>query len=290
MTEISLHLGAHKTATTWLQTRLEAALPALRAIGVDYEPLDPFRRAFADKLDVVMHQGETPERMEELRAAIAGYLSRGAERFIASDENIIGQCNPIVNSGRLYGGMKGRLEKLAALLPEPPSSVVFTLRSYAPFFSSVYVESLWHGIFNPFDEFRARLVTDDGLWLRVVHNLVAAFGAERVRILRFEALQASLPAALEALCGQKVDPALLPESHDRRERLSARAVEELGRLAAKTDRRSARRRLGEFAESFPRSPDFPAFDPWSAEERARLDALYAEHLARIAERWPGVLI
>jgi hypothetical protein len=290
MTEIVLHLGAHKTATTWLQKRLEAGLPALRAIGVDYEPLGPFRRAVADPLDEVIHQGETPERLAALRGALEGYLSRGAARFIASDENILGQCNPIVNSGRLYGTAKRRAQTVASLLPAPPAMTLLTIRSYAPFLASVYCESLWHAKFNSFEEFRARLVTDDGLWVRVVQGLVDVFGAERVRIVRYETLQASLPAMLHALCGQEVDPAQLPESTDRNERLSARAVEELGRFAEETNRLTARRRLREFANRFPRSAEFPAFDPWTEEERARLDALYAQHLATIAERWPGVLI
>jgi hypothetical protein len=290
MTEIALHLGAHKTATTWLQSRLEAGLPALRAIGVDYEPLDPFRRAFADRLDEAIHQGATPERVAALRGTMEGYLSRGAARFIASDENIIGQCNPIVNSGRLYGMSKARLGQLAALLPAPPAMTLFAVRSYAPFFASVYCESLWHGVFNTFDEFRARLVTNDGLWVRVAENLVGAFGAGRVRLVRFEKLPSSLPAMLEALCGRAVDPALLPESEDRRERLSARAVEEFEQLALATDRRKARQRLAAIVERFPRSAEFPAFDPWTEAERARLDALYARHVATIAERWPGMLI
>jgi hypothetical protein len=126
--------------------------------------------------------------------------------------------------------------------------------------------------------------------VRVVQALVGVFGAARVRIVRYESLQASLPAMLHALCGQPLDPALLPESTDRNERLSARAVEELGRLAEETNRLTARRRLREFANRFPRSPEYPVFDPWTEEERARLDALYAQHVATIAERWPGVLI
>jgi len=289
MTDLVLHLGAHKTATTWLQTRLEAGLPTLRGLGVDYEPLGPFRIAFADKLDVVMHHGATPARMAELRGAMEAYLSRGARRFIASDENIIGQCNPIVNGGRLYPSFKARLEMLSRLLPAPPVMTVFTIRNYAPFFGSVYCESLWHGRYNSFDEFRGRLVIGDGLWLKIVGELVAAFGADRVRILRYETLASHLPELLRLLCGQAVDPGELPESSDRRERLSTRVVEELGRIAEQTDRITARRKLGELVRRFP-TPDFPPFDPWTAEERARLDALYADHVAQIGSRWPGVLL
>lgn len=289
MTDLALHLGAHKTATTWLQTRLEAGLPVLRAMGVDYEPLGPFRIAVADKLDVVMHHGATPPRMAELREAMLGYLSRGARRFIASDENIIGQSNPIVNGGRLYSSFKARLETFSKLLPAPPVMTVFTIRSYASFFSSIYCESLWHGRFNSFDEFRNRLVTDDGLWLKVAADLVAAFGADRVRILRYETLASHLPELLRLLCGQEVDPGDLPESNDRRERLSTRVVEELGKLAEQTDRITARRKLGQLVSRYP-TPAHPPFDPWTPEEKARFDALYATHLDQISARWPGVLL
>jgi hypothetical protein len=66
-------------------------------------------------------------------------------------------------------------------------------------------------------------------------------------------------------------------------------VKELGNLAEQTDRVTARRKLGELVRRYP-TPEHPPFDPWTAEERARFDALYAEHLSAIAGRWPGVLV
>lgn len=293
MTEFCVHVGAHKTATTWLQSRLAAGRGELARRGIGYKPLLELRADFTVPFSAwVRDRGEErgEEQMAVLQSRLAQYRNLGERRFIISDENIIGSCNDIMRTGRLYGGARRRLAGLLDLLGERPACAVLTVRSYAPFFASAYCESLWHGAFRPFRRFQNHLVQDDGLWVRVVEEMVSVFGPDRVRVMRFEQLNQRLAVLIEALCGVPIDPALLPDSPERRESLSAAAVDALAQVAAQSGPGATRAAVAGIAARFPRSAAFPGFDPWKGARKARLDALYAEHLEEIGRRWPGVLL
>lgn len=289
MTELCLHLGAHKTATTWLQTRLEAGQAALREAGIGYAPLDVFRADFTVPFtDYFWHR--IPAHRDAAQARMRAWLDAAPSRFIASDENLIGDCDEIVRTGQCYPDLAPKLAALAETLPRPPARVVLVVRSYATFFASVYGESLRNGPFRAFDPIRHRFLQEDGQWLRVTGALVRAFGEDAVRVIRFEQVTARFPALLETLCGQPLDPARLPDSADRREGMSAAAVDALGRIAELSDPTVALLAVPAVERRFPRGADRPGFAPWTAEERKRLDGRYERHLAVIAARWPRVLV
>jgi hypothetical protein len=287
---IALHIGAHKTGTTWLQRRLACGAAALAAAGIDHEPMPRLRATFTAGFSRSCAAPAGGPPPEALRATLAALAARSPHRLLLSDENLIGDCFAIARTGRLYPRFADRINRLQAMLPEPPVRVVLTIRDYAGFFASAYGEVLRFRHYFPFEALRARLKLDGGLWLDMVSVLVARFGADAVRIMRFEDLGPRLPAMLEALCGEPFDPALLPEGADRREGLSAAAVAALAEAAARGDARPPRILAAEAALRHPRGPLNPAFRPWSAEETARLDALYGEHVAQIDRRWPSILI
>jgi hypothetical protein len=290
MGEIAVHLGAHKTGTTWLQRRLRDGAGALAAAGIDYEPLARLRPAFTDGFERWVRARPGAPSPAVLRATLSALAARSPHRLLLSDENLMGDCFTFLRTGRLYPGFARRMDRLQEVLPQRPVRVVLTIRDYAGFFPSAYIEALRYRAFEPFDALRGRLTLDDGLWTRIVAALVARFGTDAVRIMRFEKLGPRLPAMLEALFGTPFDPAHLPEVADRHEGLSAAAIQALAQAAAQGDTRPAHVRTTEAAQRHPRGPDSPPFRPWTAQEASALQALYAGHLREIDRRWPGVLI
>jgi hypothetical protein len=289
MTELCLHLGAHKTATTWLQTRLAEGRTQLQQIGVDYAPLGRIRPRISTPFSRWLGERGVAGR-QSLRNEFAAFVRGEHARFIASDENLIGTCNGIARSGRLYGALRWRMRGLREILPSEPVCVVLSIRHYAGFFASAYAESLRHDDFVAFDNFRAALKLDDGLWVRVVEDLVEVFGAQRVRIMQFERLKERSHAMVEILCGRAVEPGLLPDPGPVREGLSACAVDALATIADLSSGAVARSAVPVVAERYSRAAGFAAFAPWSEAEEARFDDLYRSHVSTIRDRWPQMFI
>ncbi len=287
MTTFSIHVGAHKTATTYLQSRLQQGSAHLRTQNILFEPMPKFRARFTRHLWRAFRKVPEAPTPQDLQAAFGFYLRQAEGHFVASDENLVGTCNL---SGRVYADSKARFEFLKACLPGSPDVVVLTVREYAGWLASYYSESIRWQPFVSFDTYKRRLKLDDGLWVRVVEALVETFGAGTVKVMRYETLQDRLPALLSTLCGAPIDETKLPESDDRREGLSAAAIEAVGKIADLSDAHIASSAIDAAMKRFPRSPEFPAFAPWSAEEIHRLKALYADHMSDIGRRHPGIFI
>ncbi len=288
---ITLHLGAHKTATTWVQSRLADSAPYLAELGVACQPLARFREQFTRKLQARPVPPETAAaNLKQAREVLAGFLAAAPGRFIASDENLIGNCQEIIRTGQIYPRLPTRMRVLGRTRLGMADRVVLTIRAYASFFPSVYGEAMRWGDFVPFEVVRDRLQLDSGLWLDVIGQLLDVFGPERLRVMRFEQMPDRLADFLSVLCDAPVDPDRLAPSDERREGLSARAIELLEEVARTDGARRPRQVIDQAAQIFPRDAHRPAFMPWTAAEATQLDELYLAHCQRIMKDWPRVMI
>ncbi|WP_372625035.1 hypothetical protein [Falsiroseomonas sp.] len=164
------------------------------------------------------------------------------------------------------------------------------MRDYAGWIPSYYTESIRWQPYVGFQAYRSRLQLDDGLWVRVVGALVEAFGAGTVKVLRFEQLSSRLPELLGQLCQTPIGVDQLAEYEERREGLSAKAIEALDKIAALSEPRIASLAVDAVMQRFPRSAEHPAFSPWSEAEARQMRELYERHLEEIGRRHPGVLL
>lgn len=288
---ISLHLGAHKTATTWVQTRLAGSAPYLAELGVGYLPLERFRPRVTARLNTALARpAEAGPMLRQARSALARCLAGMPARFIASDENLIGYCQEIVQTGQLYPRLPERLELLGRTRLGQADRVVLTIRDYADFLPSAYGEAMRWMDFVPFDVFQQRLELDGGLWLDVIAQLHEVFGPDRLRVMRFEDLSVRLGDFLSCLCKSPVEPGRLVPSRERREGISARAMALLEEVARSDGPKRPRSLVDAAAQIFPRDAKRPAFRPWTEAESTHLQNLYAAHVRQIGARWPSLLI
>ncbi|WP_300345387.1 hypothetical protein [Nesterenkonia sp.] len=293
MADVALHLGAHKTATTWLQRRLALGNDLLAEQNINYVTMGTLRRRFSSPFDAWLAgrklRGAVPTT-EQLETVLGEYKQSPSGKVILSDENLMGDCNRIVRSGRVYLHCDRRLKALRDLLGERPSAVAFTIRSYPGFLASCYVESLRHGEFTRFDDFRHRILEDDELWLRPIRRIVESFGEDCVRVFRLERIGSDLPRMIDLLTGGRIDEASLPEVQERREGMSGVAVETLHIIDEVSGSRKASRAVELVEERFPRGDEFAGFRPWSESEQKYLEEKYQSHVEAIRAKWPGVLI
>ncbi len=293
--KIYLHLGAHKTATTYLQMRLQRNATLLARAGVYVPPLLMLRQRLTSLLGPAARPGlsgfyRRSRLTRELGALSCEAVQSGASRMVLSDENLIGGCNKVTDRGEFYPKARRRLAALARALPQEPCEVMLALRSYAGFYTSAYGEWLRiGGRFRPFDQsLKQQFITEAGGWPGLVADIRAAFPAARLTVWDFDDWSDLEPIVLARMVGPAAQ-SLSPLTERLRAGLSARAVAVLAEAAA-TGTPPDADTVSRLIATYPKGRDHPAFDPWTAAEHSLLAARYAADLAQIRGAYPGALI
>ncbi|WP_370162387.1 hypothetical protein [Limimaricola soesokkakensis] len=266
-------LGVHKTGTTFLQACLEASREALMRHDVRYEALEDFRRTHTRPL------------LNETEVLHPAPPSDPEHRQLIFDENILGLVQNVVTPLGLYPEGAWRADEMADRLDLEDPHLVLGLRSFAGFLPSLYCEALKA---TPFQPFRSFLRTPLGTlsWQPLITHLLAAFPHSHLTLYTAEALRGHETSLLSHLLDIPKKE-LVRADHSERPGFSQRAIEEMvhayeaGRLTTSEVKR--------FVRTYPKSSEMPGFDPWTAEERAQLDALYAKDLKVLSE-WSRVTL
>lgn len=289
--EISLHLGAHKTASTYIQSRLLHSHGNLRREGIDYVPLSILRadltphlwrtvrpglggllhpRAFSDALDRLIDRAE----------------ARGTRRLLLSEENFLGNCSEIVIDGAFYPRVWGAMERLADEFGEAPVRIFLAVRGYADFFASAYGQVIRNVRYVGFDtRLKARLLAMRRGWVDVVSDIRAAFPDARIRLWRYEDMAMIEPFLFREILGAAAARRLCAFDERPLQGLSAAAFAEIGALRPASVTPAVVTRI---SQRLPKGRSLPAFDPWTRAERAELDARYSNELALIREAFPDM--
>ncbi len=135
MQDIILHLGAHRTGSTYVQGVLGKNAALLAAAGFGAPDQDSTRATLTERLN-------TRFPMMPLRGGFARFIADrglgGAKRLIISDENMLGLLNDIFSHHAFYPHTNARLQRLKRLLPQAPRKVLLAIRPYETFFPSAY--------------------------------------------------------------------------------------------------------------------------------------------------------
>lgn len=281
--EVHLHLGAHKTATTFIQDALKSNNPLLLAKGVLYLPLQEMRSKNADngkgltsRIIALSQANRQRGQIQELRQDVLEDF--GPERLkkchtvLISEENLSLYLSGYTN-GRPFSDLSQRLMHLREEIG-PKLKVFFSIRDYPDFISSVYVEILRHHQFLSFNDFLISLYQDlPNLWLDAYHNLVQLFGEENVTMWDFEDTVKNPQAILSMLTGgvQNLDISSKPS----RQSLSQKAVEFIRDFSKLPGESVAAQALAKVANRLhPLSKMNSKFDPWTPREKRILREHY----------------
>ncbi len=289
-----IHLGAHKTATTYLQETLAAVRGDLVRQGIDFLPSSEVReRALARALGQRRPGARVPilgaARMRGAIETVLAPLRVGPEVVAFSEENILGMPDHMLRVP-LYPRAATNVGRLASLAGRAEVVFFLSIRSYDTLIPSAYVETLKHAPPPPggFREAWARLRAAPPSCCDLVARLRAAAPKVPLRIWRQEDYRANARAIMEAFCGGALGP--LPELSDPTWTRSPSAgaiaeAEALPRDLPPAERLARVRAI--FAAAEPGADRFRPLDP---AERQRLRALYDADLERIAGAWPDVLM
>lgn len=282
MTDLVIHAGVHKTATTHLQGMLRRFEGKLNAADVSY--WDPKRIRHGGK-DIAHHlQLEKGDPAQAIAA-----MAEGRQRLLISEENILRMPHQMSTkkSRRLYARGHWDLRSLAFLLPDQPITLAISLRDYASFFRSLYTQALLGGFFTSFEDFIAMSSYDVSSWPDLIERLHNLDAVERIVVWRYEDYNALLGPIVRTLVG--ADIPLAPRKQGTPHvGLSRKAVEVLMLHQEKDpgeNRRKhkiPRRPIAEAVrQEFPAGETYPKYDPWLALELEVSRNRYAADLAQI---------
>jgi hypothetical protein len=130
MPEFIIHVGPHKTGTTYLQLSFKAARPVMAARGIIYPDVWDYAPGNPSHLPLALHlkAGETARLAPEFDRLLAS----GAERVLLSAEDLSNLDVPA-------------LEILRGLIGQNPVRVVFYFRRWSELLPSSWQESVKQG-------------------------------------------------------------------------------------------------------------------------------------------------
>lgn len=287
---LTIHLGAHKTATTHLQQTLQALAPAMLAAGIHYSGPQQWRGGLA-RLGPVLGAGVAQGRQ---RRRLRWRLDRIAETWpevVISEENILGSLRRegLMGPGHLvYPDAAPRLRRLLGMLRHRPATLCLAVREPSALLASAFSMQLQGGFERELDAYLAGFDPAALSWAGLARRLLTLRGVARLVVWRYEDYAALRPRILaqflpQALAAQAGDPeaAVVGLSQPAWQHLQAQGLQrpaaEIAQLAQ------------EAKALFPRGPGAPALAPFDAVTVARSRAAYAADLARLAAL-PGVVL
>jgi hypothetical protein len=291
MTNLILHIGAHRTGTTTLQASLDAAQDVLSARGIAVlTPPRPDKRNQKTIRKLVNLAGSVRRPMGKLliwfkrkqaQTIMLDLLNTATlrdivfEDIILSDEKILGSIFGR-NGKSIYPATKSHLQALKKLLPLDVSKIHLTLRSYDTFIISSYVMRAVYGSkIKPFETMTDELLTISKGWNDVIDDIRFIFPNAELTVSLFEVN--SFEERLRSLVNDPQNQMNIGQYIVRpMNRAPTReAIEHVLGLSEKPD--NPDEIVDQFAEGTP-------FDPLTKEQKTALQERYKKDTATIQNR------
>lgn len=208
--DIVLHMGAHRSGTTALQTWLGANTAALAAQGIAVWGPDLTRAGlFAGLIRRPCHVTDDDRELaaqasDLIRQEIDRLRESGHTCLIVTEENMIGTMRNNITERRLYPDAKERLRRIDVAFGGAVTHMALGIRCYDTLWASAVSFSVarGHGVPSP-DAINA-LVGQPRGWRDVIRSSQAAVPDRPVTVWPFESFAGAAPAQLAAMVGRPI--------------------------------------------------------------------------------------
>lgn len=292
--DIVLHLGAHKTATTYLQILLDRNAETLtrHRIGLAHpKRLRPIFKAAPRPRYTTSLGRRIAARAWALEQAIGSARDLGRQRLIISEEQLAGSLRSLLQGRGLYRDIAREVRAASRALDGQPVRVMFAVRSYDSFYISAWGQMLRGSGYQPFSaELRHDLLECRRGWPEVLADLMRALpkGSELI-VWRYERLRHTLPRILSRMLGEAAAGEMEPFNGNPLPGPTGAAIEALEALV-KARGSMEPDEIRRMFRDYGKDQGYAAYDPWTVEEKSGLQRRYRDDIAFIQELWPDALI
>ena len=283
---LTIHLGAHKTASTHLQYSLRLAQPALMQGGVFYADPAQLRHPGLPLTDALA----TGRR--EYLDPVAKRLAHARALYpevVLSEENILGGTRSSRICGRngfVYPTAVARVRRTIELAGGGPVTLFLSVRDPAHFYVSAFALQMSHGAEVEFGAYLADRDPAQIGWTGLVRRLSGIPGVARVVVWRYEDYAALRPRLLARL----LPPALaagIPDPPPANESVTQAGYEWFVRRALNDSDIDLRLLVRRARNRFPRAEGHGPMRPLDAATYARSARKYDDQMALMGDL-PGV--
>lgn len=278
---VSLHLGAHKTASTHLQKSLQKNESLLAENAVRYFGPKFLRHrdhAFLDLFGLRSHgqsvgDRDGPEQVE--------WLADGASTLVLSEENILGPVFNALNPGVLYPQADLKIERFNEKVAPHPVTIFLAIREPSSWLASLYSQRVIGGEFRGFEEFVGDNHPQQLKWSNLVDRLAKIPGDRKVYVWRKEDYPEVAAPVLRRMVGWKIGPLVGRIEGRVNAGLSSAAVAQLvdwGKSGRTGDPKDWAK---EARQTFALGDANSIFDPWPETVKSQSRLAYADDLATI---------
>jgi hypothetical protein len=188
--KIHVHLGVHKTATTFIQSQLHDNRALLSGGRIGFAGIWAIRRKFTVPFDRMSWFDPIwkPVTRRYLGKRLNAILSaqKKANTFILSDENLLGLISANYWFGRLYPNAGMRVGMLDGLMKEHDVRYFMAIRRYPDYLTSSWLQLASRGKAPPFEKYRARFGPEKHGWAEIVGEIVRTCGPERLTVWTYD--------------------------------------------------------------------------------------------------------
>lgn len=184
-----VHIGAHRTGTTSIQTALyenedqlyENGITAITAVGareILFDPLLKYTENTGDK------KQELAEHLHVVADEIAE-VSASSSTVIYSEENLLGDMD-VIFDGEKFGHLATQnLTALSEFIGDD-FEIVMAIREYASYFNSIYTYRFGKTLFEPFEHYKGILLNSKFGWNDLVQDIGKILPNTKITIMPFE--------------------------------------------------------------------------------------------------------
>jgi len=204
---IHFHVGAHKTATTYMQSRLRVNQEHLRREGVDYIDLwarGQAERRYRKRLEKILEKDVVNERKisrlsGQLRDIVAKGTSSSNSLAVLSFENALGGFDLTRNSAP-YPHAAAAIRHIVEALPDCRVRIFLSIRSLDRFLESGYLQRVTtRRETRSFKQYLNQVDVPALSWLPLVRAVESVVGPEDMILWEYERFFSDEPAIWNAL-------------------------------------------------------------------------------------------
>jgi len=227
--KILVHLGVHKTATTFIQSQLANNRAELSDKGYGVAGIWVVRKRFTylfDKLsffDPVWRFLTRPILRRRLERIIG--KSSTADTFLLSDENLLGLISANYWRGALYPWAGMRVKILKSLFGARETHFFLCIRRYPDYLTSSWLQMASKGKAPAFDKYLEKFPPEGRGWSDIVGDIAGVCGAQNLTVWTYDWFSED-PARVFTLLAPGID-FTVPEKELKREILPSLTIKGL---------------------------------------------------------------
>jgi hypothetical protein len=188
--KVLVHLGVHKTATTFIQSQLANNRSRLADRGFGMSGIWAVRRRFTTLFDRLawfdpvwrfLTRPALRKRLERLMGE-----APGASTHLLSDENLPGTISTNYVFGRLYPFVGMRAKMLEGVLEGHDTHYFLCIRRYPDYLVSSWLQLASKGKPPAFEKYVEKFGPDRRGWAEVVADLAKAVGRDKLTVWTYD--------------------------------------------------------------------------------------------------------